>query len=83
MVIKRNSLKVSFFFQNTMGKNKKKVNSVFKVAGAKSLKLKAKAKAVKHDLKNVGATIYKFLILRFVISSVIFTRYLFTDQYKK
>lgn len=36
-----------------MGKNKKKMNSVFKVAGAKSLKLKNKAKTVKSDLKNV------------------------------
>lgn len=37
-----------------MGKNKKKLNSVFKVAGAKSLKLKAKAKSVKSELKQVG-----------------------------
>ncbi|XP_019868281.1 uncharacterized protein LOC109597093 [Aethina tumida] len=37
----------------TMGKNKKQ-NNVFKVAGAKSLKLKAKAKAVKTDLKNIN-----------------------------
>ncbi|KAJ8957894.1 hypothetical protein NQ318_001890 [Aromia moschata] len=35
-----------------MGKNKK-INNVFKVAGAKSLKLKAKAKAIKNDLKNI------------------------------
>lgn len=39
-----------------MGKNKKQ-NNVFKVAGAKSLKLKAKAKAVKTDLKNVTTNI--------------------------
>ncbi|ENN72309.1 hypothetical protein YQE_11052, partial [Dendroctonus ponderosae] len=36
-----------------MGKNKKKLNSVFKVAGAKSLKMKAKAKPVKSELKNI------------------------------
>lgn len=37
-----------------MGKNKnKKINSVFKVAGAKSLKVKSKAKAVKGDLKKI------------------------------
>lgn len=36
-----------------MGKNKK-VGNVFKVAGAKSLKLKAKAKAVKTDLKQIN-----------------------------
>lgn len=38
----------------TMGKNKKKVDNVFKVAGARSLKLKAKAKAVKSDLKQIN-----------------------------
>lgn len=37
-----------------MGKSKKKVNNVFKVAGAKSLKLEGKAKAVKGELKNVS-----------------------------
>ncbi|KAJ8939391.1 hypothetical protein NQ314_011137 [Rhamnusium bicolor] len=37
-----------------MGKNKKKSNNVFKVVGAKSLKLKAKAKAVKTNLKNLN-----------------------------
>lgn len=37
-----------------MGKNKKKTNNVFKVAGAKSLKLKSKAKAVKIELKHVS-----------------------------
>ncbi|RZC27640.1 tRNA (guanine(37)-N1)-methyltransferase [Asbolus verrucosus] len=41
-------------FDVTMGKNKKKTNSVFKVAGAKSLKLKAKAKAVKTELKQIN-----------------------------
>lgn len=39
-----------------MGKNKKKVDNVFKVAGARSLKLKAKAKAVKSDLKQVKSS---------------------------
>lgn len=41
-------------FQEKMGKNKKKLNSVFKVAGAKSLKSKNKAKAVKTELKQVS-----------------------------
>lgn len=36
-----------------MGKNKK-LNSVFKVAGAKSLKLKNKAKTVNSELKQVS-----------------------------
>ncbi|CAH0557103.1 unnamed protein product [Brassicogethes aeneus] len=36
-----------------MGKNNKK-NNVFKVAGAKSFKSKAKAKSVKTDLKNIN-----------------------------
>ncbi|KAG5891415.1 hypothetical protein JTB14_031481 [Gonioctena quinquepunctata] len=44
----------SVIFQAKMGKNKKKVNSVFKVAGAKSLKLKAKAKTVKSELKQIN-----------------------------
>lgn len=44
-----------FSLQITMGKNKnKKMNSVFKVAGAKSLKIKTKAKAVKSDLKKIN-----------------------------
>lgn len=37
-----------------MAKNQHKNKNVFKVAGAKSLKLKAKAKAVKSNLKNVS-----------------------------
>lgn len=36
-----------------MGKNKK-INNVFKVAGAKSLKVKYKAKPVTGQLKNVS-----------------------------
>nr|CAI5832582.1 unnamed protein product [Callosobruchus analis] len=37
-----------------MGKSKKKSSNVFQVAGAKSLKLKAKAKAVKTALKHIN-----------------------------
>lgn len=43
-----------------MGKNKK-VNSAFKVAGAKSLKLKSKAKVVKSELKHVSFEISFFI----------------------
>nr|XP_023020297.1 uncharacterized protein LOC111508895 isoform X1 [Leptinotarsa decemlineata] len=43
-----------FKFQDKMGKNHKKVDKVFKVAGAKSLKLKAKAKTVKSELKQIN-----------------------------
>lgn len=45
-----------------MGKNKKKINHVFKVAGAKSLKLKNKAKAVKSQLKHVSFSRYDYSI---------------------
>lgn len=45
---------IKLFLQVIMGKNKKKTNSIFKVAGAKSLKLKSKAKAVKSELKQVN-----------------------------
>ncbi|CAH1974596.1 unnamed protein product [Acanthoscelides obtectus] len=37
-----------------MGKNKKKPSNVFKVAGAKSQKLKAKARAEKTGLKHIN-----------------------------
>lgn len=48
-------IKLMFLLQIIMGKNKnKKLNSVFKVAGAKSLKIKTKAKAVKSDLKKIN-----------------------------
>lgn len=57
-----------------MGKNKKKNNnSVFKVAGAKSLKAKAKAKPVTGNLKNV-MILFSFLF---------FYQFSFVDQCKK
>lgn len=40
-----------------MGKKNKKINHVFKVAGAKSLKAKCKAKPVTGQLKNVSFSI--------------------------
>lgn len=48
---------IQISLQVKMGKQKKKANSAFKVAGAKSLKLKSKAKVVKTNLKNVSAYI--------------------------
>lgn len=51
-----------------MGKNKKKTNSsVFKVAGAKSLKAKAKAKPVTGNLKNVKLFKHLFMYYLYLI----------------
>lgn len=69
-----------------MRQDKKKTNNVFKVAGAKSLKLKNKAKVVRPELKNVSVMMIHQTncpYLQVLIAYVPTILYFISVEYKK